>query len=134
MSEGQCQLGGRFRRCPIRASGTCQYCGRSFCGEHSHFAEGFEAVCTRKSCAAKQDDVQAHRLYVEDAVRLNRAGLCGLEGCNERRAFECSKCLGFYCPAHLSDQMYPATSRLEAPRRASVCPHCWDRRKIWSRR
>ena len=27
MSEGQCQLGGRFRRCPNRASGTCQYCG-----------------------------------------------------------------------------------------------------------
>ena len=134
MGEGSCELGGRFRRCSNPVAETCQYCGRSFCSEHAHFVEGFEAVCARSPCVAKHKDLQEHHAYFAGVVQRNRSGLCGLDGCNERRALECSKCHGSYCASHVSDQTYPAEGSREPPRMASVCPHCWGRRKIWSKR
>lgn len=129
-----CQLGGRFSRCLNAPEHSCQYCGRDFCDAHTHFAEGHEAVCARKPCRVKKDDLDAHLVYRARIGQRNRAGLCGVEDCGPHPGFECSLCQGHFCAAHLSERMYPFhDGRVVIDRPASVCGHCWDRRKVWRR-
>lgn len=131
-----CELGGRFSRCKLPSEHTCQYCGRSFCARHTHYLHGYEAVCNRKECAAKQEDMAIHVEYRQEVVGKNRAHLCGEPGCAASPATnECSLCKGHFCQAHVSERMYwlpDGFSRIE--RTVSVCSHCWSRRKIWQKR
>ena len=132
MAAIRCQAGGTFSRCPNIAQHSCQYCGRQFCANHSTFVEGLEAVCSRKRCREKRDDMVHHLAYRDRAEQLNRVGLCGVVDCNTRHVFQCSLCKAQFCEAHLSRRRYSfgdGWSRSE--RWVSVCPRCWDRRKIW---
>ena len=134
MRSAVCQLGGRFSRCPNAPQHSCQYCGRDFCVAHKHFAQEHEAVCARKQCRIKKDDLDAHLVYRTRVEQRNRAGLCGIEECGPHPGFECSLCQGHFCENHLSDRMYPFhDGRVVIDRPASVCRHCWDRRKVWRR-
>jgi hypothetical protein len=81
MSGRTCQVGGRFSRCPNEAIECCQYCGRDFCEAHTYYLRDHDAICNRKKCAGKWDDLQAHTQYKEAVAARNRAGLCGLECC-----------------------------------------------------
>lgn len=128
-----CRVGGRFSRCPRPASNTCQYCARPFCEAHTHFVQGHEAVCTRKKCARKQDDLALHNVYKARVAQRNNAGLCGTEDCGPHPGYQCSLCRGHFCGTHLSERRYPffdGYARIE--RLVSVCTHCWGRRKIWA--
>ncbi len=134
-SSSRCQLGGRLFRCTNPGMYVCQYCARSFCEEHATYVEGHEEVCARRECRAKWDDLQLHFRYREFVFARNRAGVCGVEGCEGRFGYVCSLCQGQFCPDHLSERLYPVFDgyrRREEPR--SVCDHCWERRKIWSQR
>lgn len=133
----ECQLGGRFSRCKLPSNHTCQYCGRYFCDQHTHFIEGHEAVCARKECVAKQQDMAAHDEYRAAVRGRNNARLCGVAECESEppAALECSLCRGHFCGEHVKERMYPfhdGYSRME--RALSLCNHCWERRKIWQKR
>ena len=132
MATGRCELGGRLRRCPRSPADTCQYCARPFCYDHAHLLEGYEAVCARRPCVAKQDDLRAHHGHMRGVRLRNRDGRCGVEGCANAHGFDCEKCGGRFCLGHLADRLYPATGSGEAAM-ACVCAHCWGRRAIWSR-
>lgn len=123
-----CQIGGRFSRCHETASETCQYCGRPFCDGHAYFVEGHEAVCTRKGCRAKRDDLVAFEEFRVVATRRNRSGICGQEECEDRCRSECSLCHGAFCSEHVQVKTYPAANGAKV---VSTCPTCWDRRKVW---
>jgi hypothetical protein len=132
MAEAICQVGGRFSRCHNRAENQCQYCGRAFCPDHSYFVEDHEAVCTRKACAHKRDDLAKHLVYRRRVEQRNHAGLCGVEDCGPHPGFECSLCKGYFCGDHLSERMYPFKMGMTTiDRPVSICAACWDRRKIW---
>lgn len=133
MHTATCELGGRFSRCHNAAVQTCQYCGRSFCREHTHFVGGHEAVCSRKQCRAKHDDVARHLSYRERVTERNRYGLCGVEDCEGAPVqAACSLCKGLFCEQHITQRMYPTYDGFRSvDRPAAVCPHCWARRKIW---
>lgn len=114
---------------------SCQYCGRDFCDLHAHHVEAHDAVCSRIQCAAKHDDMVIHTAYKRRVAERNHAGLCGIEGCGPHPGFECSLCRGLFCGEHLSEHMYPFKEGwVSIERPVSVCPSCWDRRKIWRRR
>lgn len=133
--EALCELGGRFSRCKNPHGHTCQYCGRRFCAQHSYYLRGHDAVCAAKLCAAKHDDLVDHHAYRRRVEQRNLAGLCGVETCGPHPGFECSICHGHFCSAHLENRMYPfSDGRIVIDRPASVCAHCWDRRKLWRRR
>ena len=135
MAAVLCQVGGRFSRCPNSSRFSCQYCGRSFCDVHSYWVEDHEAVCTRKQCRLKRDDLADHTAYRAEVTRRNRAGHCGLATCETPSVFECSLCEGHFCEDHLATRMYTfrdGWSRVDRP--VSVCPHCWGRRKVWKHR
>jgi hypothetical protein len=132
MAARACQLGGRFNRCPNAPEHDCQYCGRWFCQEHTHFVEGHEAVCARKQCRAKRDDLDDHLRYRERVEQRNHVGLCGIEECGPHPGYQCSLCRGYFCAAHLSDRMYPFhDGRVTVDKPVSVCERCWQRRKVW---
>ncbi|MBN9491827.1 hypothetical protein J0H33_00565 [bacterium] len=132
MAHPTCQVGGRFSRCHGAAQYDCQYCGRAFCAEHAYFVEGHEAVCSRKSCATKRDDLAQHLEYRRGVERRNNAGLCGIDGCGPHPGFECSLCRGLFCGDHLTERMYPFRMGMATiDRPVSICAACWDRRKIW---
>lgn len=134
MAAGRCALGGRLRRCPGPPADTCQYCARPFCPDHAHVLEGYEAVCVRKPCAAKHDDLQLHHGHMRGVRLRNREGRCGVEGCANAHGFDCEKCGGRFCLGHLADRLYPAAPNSgESAAMACVCAHCWERREIWSR-
>ncbi len=135
MAAQLCQLGGRFSRCPNPSLHTCQYCGRDFCEQHTHHAQAHDAVCARKACRLKHDDLRAHMGYRDRVSQRNRAGLCGVEECGPHPGYQCSLCEGHFCGAHLSERLYPFQDgwlRVERP--VSVCVRCWERRKIWRSR
>lgn len=133
--NGACQLGGRFSKCKAAAVETCQYCGKSACQQHLYYREGHEAVCTRKPCRAKHDDIQLHLQYKADVAKLNQSGLCGVPDCSPHPAFECSLCRGKFCSNHIRSRMYPFNNGYTViDRPASVCDHCWARRKLWRKR
>lgn len=134
MAHAACGAGGRFSRCRAAPVDTCQYCARAFCIEHTYFREGHEAVCARKRCRAKHDDLQAHYAYRERVRQRNNAGLCGEEDCEPHPRQECSLCLGLFCASHLSERNYPfRESGVVIDKPVSICARCWQRRKIWRR-
>lgn len=130
-----CQVGGRFSRCHNESVNSCQYCGRDFCAEHAHYVEGHEAVCSRKACRDKRDDLAVHLAYRERVTQRNNVGLCGIEDCGPHPGFQCSLCQGHFCDNHLSQRTYTFFDGWSSVQRwVSVCPRCWERRKIWARR
>lgn len=132
MGAAACQLGGRFSRCQRPSVEVCQYCGRHFCAEHSTHVRDHEAVCARKPCRAKWDDVIAHLEYRGRVAQRNRVGLCGVEGCGPHPGYQCSLCRGHFCGLHLAERLYPFRQGLiTVERPVSVCEQCWRRRKIW---
>jgi hypothetical protein len=134
MAQALCQIGGMFSRCPNVSENSCQYCGRKFCATHTHYAKDHEAVCTRKQCKRKRDDLETHLEYRERVEQRNRAGLCGVEGCGPHPGFECSLCRGHFCAAHLRERLYPfSAGYVTVERPVSICSRCWDRRKVWKR-
>lgn len=131
----ECQVGSRFSRCRNRAEHACQYCGRWFCTLHTHHLEDHDAVCARKRCSAKHDDLQIHTAYKKRVFERNQVGLCGAEECGPHPGFQCSLCQGHFCGLHLSERMYPFSEGwVSIDRPVSICQPCWDRRKIWRRR
>lgn len=133
MGEPGCKLGGRFSKCPSPSLTTCQYCARPFCAEHTYVLEGIEAVCARKQCVAKQNDLQLHLEYRERVRQRNGAGLCGVESCGPHPGLECSLCHGHFCDGHIEPRDYPLRQgRVILQRRLSVCGQCWKRRKVWA--
>lgn len=127
-----CQVGRIFARCENAPEHTCQYCGRAFCADHRHYVSGHEAVCNRKTCARKHDDLEAHLQYRDRVEQRNRVGLCGVEDCGPHPGFECSLCRGHFCAAHLRERLYPFSDGYTTiDRPVSVCANCWARRKIW---
>lgn len=132
MAHGECQLGGRFRKCPNAPIERCQYCGRRFCGTHQHVVQAFDAVCMRGLCRKKHADMVTHVDYRDRVRQRNTAGLCGIEGCGPHPRDQCSLCQGNFCESHIAQHMYPFhEGRVVIDRPASVCRWCWDRRKIW---
>lgn len=132
VADRACEAGGRFSRCRRAAVDTCQYCGRRFCEAHTRLNEGHEAVCSRKSCSKKADDLAAHQSYQAAVDGRNRQGLCGADGCGPDPGFACSLCRGNFCAGHLTVRLYPfREGRAVVERRVSVCNHCWGRRKVW---
>lgn len=135
MAAKHCQVGRVFDRCPNLSEHSCQYCGRDFCAQHGHFVGGHEAVCSRKPCRLKHEDMEEHLRYRERVGQRNRAGLCGVEDCGPHPGFECSLCRGRFCAPHLSEHSYPFNdgwTTVERP--VSVCGRCWQRRKVWRSR
>lgn len=132
MAHATCQVGGRFSRCHNAAQNDCQYCGRAFCAGHAYYVENHEAVCCRKACMLKRDDLAEHLIYRERVEQRNHAGLCGIEDCGPHPGFECSLCKGLFCGDHLSERLYPFKMGMATiDRPVSVCARCWARRKIW---
>jgi hypothetical protein len=132
MAGSLCEVGRLFSRCEHMSEHTCQYCGRRFCAEHTHFVEGHEAVCSRKRCRQKRDDLESHLRYRERVEQRNRAGLCGVEDCGPHPGFECSLCHGHFCAQHLRERLYPFSAGYTTVERpVSICTRCWERRKVW---
>lgn len=130
-----CQIGGRFSRCQQTAAHSCQYCGRDFCEAHAYHVEALDAVCSRKRCQAKHDDLRDHTAYKARVSERNHVGLCGIEECGPHPGFECSLCRGQFCARHLSERMYPFSDGwVSIDRPVSICARCWERRKIWRSR
>ncbi len=136
MASGKCKLGGRLRPCKQRAEHTCQYCARDFCHDHSYYVEGYEAVCTRKPCVTKHDDLQRHLGYKEEVLRRNKAGLCAEPDCEATNpAFQCSFCRGHFCPEHIQERNYAMQEGwVKVDKQVSLCAWCWGRRKVWQKR
>ena len=134
MASLQCQAGRRFRRCHRPTGYTCQYCGRPFCGEHgARLADGQE-VCNRRLCQAKLADVEVHQHFRDRVLQRNRSRACGLDGCVDPPQYQCSLCKGVFCANHILDRVWTTRTRRSLERRqVAACPHCWDRRKIWSK-
>jgi len=129
-----CQLGRVFRRCPHAPSAICQYCGRDFCPEHGQRLANGDEICSRSICQAKRADLEAHLAYREAALRRSGRGFCAEDGCAEPRWGQCSKCEALFCEQHLHERDQnirrgPGVT----PRPASLCEHCWTRRKLWSK-
>lgn len=133
MQAAMCELGGRFSRCQNEAVQSCQYCGRRFCRAHAFFVGGHEAVCSRRQCRAKHEDMARHLSYRTRVAERNESGRCGVEDCDANPpGASCSLCKGLFCEAHIADRMYPTYDGYRSvDRPAAVCPHCWARRKIW---
>lgn len=132
MSSATCRLGGIFSKCKNDAYQACQYCGRSFCDLHSYYEKDHEAVCSRKKCRAKIDDMLAQRQYQAGIAKNNQKGLCGIDECGPSTVAQCSLCRGRFCEEHVMFRMYPPGRGEGARDRAvSACDSCWARRKIW---
>jgi hypothetical protein len=129
-----CQLGSFMRRCRMAPIGSCQYCGRSFCGQHGQYLEGNQEVCYRRLCQEKVADLKEHLKYREEARARSAHGVCGAPGCESPRSGQCSKCGALYCDRHLHNRDEVIHRGLVSfSRPASFCDHCLARRKLWSR-
>lgn len=134
-ANARCQVGGLFARCSAVASHVCQYCARRFCDAHTYHLADHEAVCARRECREKWDDLQRHLGYRAFVAQRNRVGVCGVAGCEGRWGYACSLCQGQFCPEHLEERLYPVFDGYHRREESkSVCAHCWERRKIWARR
>jgi hypothetical protein len=131
---GTCQFRSLLRRCHKPASGSCQYCGRSFCRDHGVVLDGDQEVCIRRICQQKVDDLREHLVY-RDAARVRSAhGRCAALGCEAASTGQCSKCGALYCGRHLHDREETVHRGLSTfTRVASFCDHCQARRRLWSR-
>lgn len=128
-----CEFRRRFRRCGQPGIAICQYCGRSFCGQHgSRLADGQE-ICRRPICRRKRADLEQHFAYKESVARRNHERLCGNANCGQPPAGQCSKCQGLFCIRHLGQrELEERRSGAVARVRGSLCRHCRWRRVVWS--
>jgi len=98
--------------------------------------EGYEAICARERCVAKDEDLRRHEAYRLEVARRNRTGHCAHAECTSLHpGNSCSFCQGLFCPSHISSRMYPVQEgfvTINRPR--AVCAWCWERRKIWRHR
>lgn len=129
-----CEIRRRFRACGRPRVALCQYCGRSFCGEHgTRLADGQE-ICTRPTCERKRADVERHLVYKEVAARRNSERLCGDVACGRQPQGQCSKCGCFFCLRHVEERVLEERQGATVVRRrASLCGHCIRRRSLWSK-
>jgi predicted nucleic acid binding AN1-type Zn finger protein len=132
--EGTCTYGGGLMRraCRRPAAGACVYCGEPFCADHGARGEDYIEVCHRKTCQAKWRDVRAHQAWRERAGFANRTSMCANEGCEERMAHRCQRCMLMFCAAHLRPRTIVERHH-DGNRQVSVllCPHCISRRELW---
>jgi predicted nucleic acid binding AN1-type Zn finger protein len=130
----RCAAGRLLARCGREAVAACQYCGRWFCELHGESTSIDHQICDRPRCHEKERDLAEHLVFRERALLRNRHGLCGMDGCLEPLAGQCSKCEGTYCEEHLSkgtETVREGIVRVTRP--AAFCEHCRRRRKLWSR-
>ena len=128
----RCEISRRFRRCGRPRVAVCQYCGRSFCGEHGDLLESGEEICNKTTCRKKKEDLIRHFTFKEAVASRNAERRCGEESCAAEAQNQCSKCRGLFCLSHLRERQ--VETRDGAVARASVCGHCHKRRKLWSQR
>ncbi len=128
----KCGVSRRFRACGRLGVAVCQYCGRSFCGEHGDRLGVGQEVCHTKDCGRKREDLIQHLTYQAAVGERNAAQRCGQERCEVQAKGECSKCRGLFCLGHLQER--DVEMRDGTKNRGSVCAHCHKRRKLWSRR
>jgi hypothetical protein len=125
-------MGRWFSKCRQPAIETCQYCGRPFCGEHAHYVEGTNAVCSRTKCIRKHEDLVVHEAYKLAVTRRNMLDLCGEPECHGDPVLTCSLCEGRFCEEHLRVRKWGfRDAQASYERMVSICAHCWERRKIW---
>jgi predicted nucleic acid binding AN1-type Zn finger protein len=129
-----CQIKGFILRCGSETVGQCVYCGRPFCKRHGVILAEGEEVCSRKNCVSKREDLTRHLAYKDAVLERNRQRLCGVEGCENAFAAQCSRCKGYFCPRHaeaVQDHAYEGMVRVE--RSALLCKQCQRRRSVWTR-
>ena len=128
----KCEVSRRFRACGKPGVAVCQYCGRSFCGDHGDRLPGQQEICHTKVCERKREDLIQHAAYQTAVSERNSTQRCGQEPCDVPLQYECSKCRGLFCAGHLRERVVetPDGSTI----RGSLCAHCNKRRKLWSRR
>ena len=123
-----------FLGCKGQPVGLCIYCGRAFCAAHGEVQSGGQEICSRKNCLAKRDDLVIHLHYVAVVQGFNESGACGQPGCHERPDGQCGRCRAYYCGRHLDTREETVSQgRGRISQMASMCPHCWQRRPIWTR-
>jgi hypothetical protein len=131
MSSRVCGFGSLLRRCKALGTASCVFCGNRFCPEHGQRVEASFDVCARPRCEQKLEDQRGHERYRQQVEQKNRFGLCGVDACETRYEDTCSRCQRYFCDQHISVRDYPPT-RQSAGGPASVCAHCWLRRKLWA--
>ncbi len=130
----QCQIGRIFNRCHEPAVATCQYCGRDFCTVHTGMRVGGEEICSRQICRDKHEDLKAHLVYRAAAQQRSNRGFCAVEGCENPRGGQCSKCHALYCVDHLRDRQETVRQGMGILKRpVSLCDHCGARLKLWAK-
>jgi hypothetical protein len=130
----RCSIGRFYSRCGLLTLSICQYCGRGFCAQHGEASSPDRQICCRPRCQEKEQDLARHQVFRERALLRNKHGLCGIDGCLEPLAGQCSKCEGTYCDCHLSsgtETVREGIVRFSRP--AAFCEHCRARRKLWSK-
>ena len=131
--RGACELRRLVRRCTRPAAGTCQYCGRAFCGDHGILMDGGQEICGRSRCQRKRIDLERHLRYKAVVRQRNTENQCGVPGCQTRPGGQCSRCRGFFCDRHLANRdLSVREGRAWVRLPASMCEHCWRRRPLWS--
>lgn len=131
--RGVCELRRLVGRCARPAAGTCQYCGRAFCGDHGVLLDDGQETCSRSRCQRKRVDLERHLRYKAFVRGRNAGGQCGVPSCEMRPSGQCSRCRGFFCGRHLLDRHVSVRQgRAWVQQPASMCDHCWRRRPLWS--
>ena len=130
-----CQIkDGLFSGCKDGAVGYCQYCARLFCARHTLVLEPEQQVCSRKNCAAKWEDLQAHLAYKDVVFARNAEEACGIEGCDRATYGQCVRCKGYFCPQHVGPrEEVVLENKVRMKHMATLCLHCSERREIWLR-
>ena len=128
----RCEISRRFRACGRPGIAVCQYCGRSFCGDHGDTLVDGQEICNETTCKKKEEDLIRHLAFKEAVAGRNAERHCGKEPCAAEPQHQCSKCQALFCQSHVKERDMEA--RDGAVTRASVCGHCHKRRKLWSRR
>ncbi len=129
-----CEVRRFVRHCRQRGVAVCQYCGRTFCEQHgAKLADGQE-ICHRPTCQEKRAELGRHLQFKQSAAARNRERLCGLPKCDGQAGGQCSKCQGLFCLRHLKQlDVEHRRGSTVIKSRGSVCRHCRDRRRLWSR-
>lgn len=120
------------RACGREVIASCVYCGEPFCESHGDRGPDFQDVCHRRACAAKQEDLRVHTAWRVQVAVSNRVSICAEIECGERMRFSCSQCRLLFCDTHVREHDVKDT-RVQPPqkKRALVCAHCIERRKVW---
>lgn len=133
--EGTCTYGGGIlrRSCGEPASGLCVYCGEPFCSEHGQRHPDYHEICVRPECQDKYNDVQHHRVWIEQQRPRNDLSMCAQDGCDERMQHLCQRCRLRFCSEHLQTKPVMETGLLGERSRVTLllCEHCAERRRIW---